>query len=215
VSRDAGASNDADATAYGVFVGMRAAVRRRLGRTDVGGLRVAVQGLGHVGGALCALLAEAGARLWVTDLDAQRRARAAAAWRAEVVAPDAIFDQDVDIFAPCALADALDATTIPRLRCRVVAGSANNQLADPALADELARRQILWAPDIAINGGGALSAASSISSDSGAATLHARLDTIGALLDGIFARAEREHVSTLAAAERTARERFTAMGGRP
>jgi leucine dehydrogenase len=212
VSHDA--ALDADATAYGVLVGMRTAVRRRLGRAGLGGLRVAVQGLGHVGAALCARLAAAGARLWVTDLDARACARAAARWHAEVVAPDAIFDQDVDVLAPCALADALDATTIPRLRCRVVAGSANNQLADPALADELTRREILWAPDIAINGGGALGAAASISSDAGAATLRARLDTIGALLDGIFARAEREHVSTLAAAERTARERFAAMGGR-
>jgi leucine dehydrogenase len=96
----------------------------------------------------------------------------------------------------------------------VIAGSANNQLADPALADELTRWQILWAPDIAINGGGALGAASSVSSDAGAAMLRTRLDTIGALLDGIFARAEREQVSTLAAAERTARERFAVMGGR-
>ena len=217
VSRDAGGASDgAEATAYGVFVGLGAAVRWRLRRADLDGIRVAVQGLGRVGAALCRRLAAAGARLWVTDLDPDKRARAAAEYRAVPVEPGAIFDLDVDVFAPCALADAIDATTLPRLRCAVVAGSANNQLAAPALADELTARDILWAPDIAINAGGTLSAASSIAPDDpGGATLRARLDTLGALLGGIFERAARERVSTLVAAERTARERFAAMGGRP
>ena len=217
VSRDAGGANDAaEATAYGVFVGLRTAVRRRLGRADLDGVKVAVQGLGRVGASLCRRLEAAGARLWVTDLDAERCARIAAGGRATVVAPGAICGLDVDVFAPCALADALDATTIPLLRCRVVAGSANNQLADPALADELERRDILWAPDIVINAGGALGAASSVSLDAADGTrLRARLDMLGPLLDGIFERAARERISTLAAAERTARERFAAMGGHP
>jgi leucine dehydrogenase len=214
VSRE-GKSDGAAATAYGVFAGLRAAVRRRLGRDNVRGLRVAVQGLGRVGAALCALLADGGARLWVTDLDPQVQARLAGRWGATMVLPDAIVDQDVDVFAPCALSDALDAETIPRLRCSVVAGSANNQLAEPALADELVRRGILWAPDIAITSGGAIAAASSISDDDGGQQLRARLDAIGALVDGVFARAERERVSPLVAAERIARERFAAMGGRP
>jgi leucine dehydrogenase len=216
VSRDAGGERDgAAATAYGVFVGLRAAVRRRLGRELADGVTVAVQGLGRVGAALCAHLAAAGARLWVTDLDGERRARAARDLGAVAVEPDAIFDQPVEVFAPCALGDVLDATTIARLRSRVIAGSANNQLADPALADELERRGILWAPDFVINAGGAIAAASAVSRDDATGALRARLDTIGALLDGILARAERERTSTLSAAERTARERFAAMGGRP
>jgi leucine dehydrogenase len=217
VSRDAvGPGDGAEATAYGVFVGLRASVRWRLGRADLEGVKVAVQGLGRVGESLCRRLAQARARLWVTDLDGERRARVAAELGATAVAPDAIFALDVDVLAPCALADALDAATVPQLRCRVVAGSANNQLADPALADELAGREILWAPDIAINVGGAIAAASSISSEGGGvAPLHARLDTIGTLLTGIFERAARERTSTLVAAERTARERFAAMGGQP
>ncbi|HEX8952558.1 MAG TPA: Glu/Leu/Phe/Val dehydrogenase family protein, partial [Polyangia bacterium] len=217
VSRDAGGSSDAaDATAYGVFVGLRAAVRWRLGRAELAGVKVAVQGLGRVGASLCRRLAGAGARLWITDLDERRRTQLARELGAIAVRPDEILALDVDVVAPCALADALDATTVPRLRCRVVAGSANNQFADPALADELARREILWAPDIAINAGGAIGAASSISLDSaGGAPLRARLETIGTLLTGIFERAARERTSTLVAAERTARERFAAMGGRP
>jgi leucine dehydrogenase len=217
VSRDAGGASDAaDATAYGVFVGLRAAVRHRLGRSDLDGVKVAVQGLGRVGGALVRRLAKAGARLWITDRDPQRRAAFATELGATAVDIDAIFGLDVDVFAPCALADALDAETVPRLRCRVVAGSANNQLADPALAEELTRREILWAPDIAINAGGSIGAASAISlDDAGGAPLRARLDTIGALLTGIFERAVHERTSTLVAAERTARERFAAMGGHP
>jgi leucine dehydrogenase len=130
------------------------------------------------------------------------------------VPAERIVDQEVDVFSPCALADVLDAHTIPRLRCAVVAGSANNQLADPTLADVLAERRILYAPDIAINVGGALGgAAANVGAD--AAELRARLDGVGALLDGIFARAEQEGVATHAAAERTARERFAALGGRP
>jgi leucine dehydrogenase len=214
VSREEpGRSDGAWATAYGVVAGMRAAVRRRLGG-KLRGRTVSVQGLGRVGTALCALLVEAGARLWVSDLDGEACARARQKWGATVVDPGAIVDQDVDVFAPCALADVLDAVTIPRLRCRVVAGSANNQLAEPELADTLCRRGILWAPDIAISGGAALAAASGLTGDDSAARL-GRLDSIGALLDGIFARAEREGTSTLAAAERTARERFAAMGGKP
>jgi leucine dehydrogenase len=153
--------------------------------------------------------------LWVTDVSGDARARAAE-WRATFVEPGAIFDQEVDVFAPCALADALDATTVPRLRCRVIAGSANNQLAAPEIADELTRRGILWAPDIAINAGGTIGAASAVSvEDAGGAALRARLDALGSLLDGIFARAERERTSTLVAAERIARERIAALGGRP
>ena len=213
VARHAGAPPDtAASTAYGVLVGLRAAVARRLGRSALAGLRVAVQGLGQVGATLCRLLADAGARLWVTDLDPAAVARVTGALGAVAVAPGAIFDQEVDVLAPCALADALDARTVPRLRCAVVAGSANNQLADPALADVLAARRILYAPDIAISAGGALAAAN-LGGDP--AALRARLDRLGPLLDGIFARAEREGTSTHVAAERTARERFEAMGGRP
>lgn len=212
VSRD---DDDAAATAYGVLVGLRAAARRRLGHDDVGRLRVAVQGLGRVGAELCARLAAAGARLWVSDLDQGRCEHARARWRATPVPPEVIVDQEVDVFAPCALGDVIDAPTVARLRCRVVAGSANNQLADAALADALARRDILWAPDIAINAGGAIGAASHVSRDDGGASLRARLDGIGARLDAIFERAARERTTPLVAAERTARERFVASGGRP
>lgn len=196
-------------TAYGVLVGLRAAVRRRLGRASLDGVRVAVQGLGHVGRSLCRQLSAAGAWLVVADVDERLAADVASELGAVAVAPEAILDQAVDIFAPCALGDVLTADTVARLRCTVVGGSANNPLADPALADVLAGRDILYAPDIAISAGGVLGAAGGDD-----AVVRARLDGIAALLDGIFARAEREHVSTHTAAERIARDRLVAMGGR-
>ena len=202
-------ADNADSTAYGVLVGIRAALRRRLGRSALDGVSVAVQGLGRVGHSLCQKLAQAGARLVVTDLDRHLVDRVVGELGAAAVAPGAIFDCEVDVFSPCALGDVLDAESVPRLRCAVVAGSANNPLAIPACADLLAARDILYAPDIAISAGGVLGAAGGDGQ-----VVRGRLEGIAALLEGIFARAERDHTSTHAAAERIARERMVAMGGR-
>ncbi|MGZ3405194.1 MAG: Glu/Leu/Phe/Val dehydrogenase dimerization domain-containing protein [Polyangia bacterium] len=210
VNPHAPGADNADATAYGVLVGLRAAVKRRLGRASLDGVSVAVQGLGRVGHSLCRQLAGAGARLLVTDLDGERVAAVVRELGAVAVGPDAIFERAVDVFAPCALGEVLDAGTVQRLGCAIVGGSANNPLADPALADALAARGILYAPDIAISAGGVLGAAGG-----DPRVVRARLDSIAALLEGIFARAERERISTHVAAERIARERLVAMGGRP
>jgi leucine dehydrogenase len=210
VNPHAPGTDTAEPTAYGVLVGMRVAVRRRLGRDSFDGLRVAVQGLGRVGHSLCRWLAEAGARLVVTDVDPERVTAVVRDFGAVAVAPEAIFASPVDVFAPCALGDVIDANTAMQLDCTVVAGSANNPLADDALADVLAARGILYAPDIAMSAGGVLGAAGG-----DPPVVRARLETLGALLDGIFARAEREHVTPHIAAERIARGRLQAMGVRP
>jgi leucine dehydrogenase len=118
------------ATAFGVFEALRAAAEVCLGRSDLEGLRVAVQGLGNVGMPLCGYLSAAGAALVVSDLDANRCARAAAAYGATVVAPEEIHTRQVDVFAPAALGAVLNDTTIPRLGCHIVCGGANNQLAE-------------------------------------------------------------------------------------
>ena len=143
-------------TAYGVLMAIRAAVEHRLGRADLAGLRVAVQGLGNVGMPLCGYLYEAGARLVVTDLDPARAAQAETAFAATAVAPDAIYDRDVDLFAPCALGAVLNDRTIPRLRARVVCGGANNQLAERRHAAALAARGITYVPDYVANAGGVI-----------------------------------------------------------
>jgi leucine dehydrogenase len=212
VSRQDGSGPDgAVATAEGVVQGMKVAVRRRLGRADLAGLTVAVQGLGRVGRSLCRRLAAEGASLIVSSLDPRDVDAVAHELGAARVAPDAIFDQPADVFAPCALADAIDDRSAPRLKCAVVAGSANDQLAAPRLAEALARRGILYAPDFVINAGGVLAAA--FGGDG--RLLSRKLESIGVLLEAIFDRAERERISTQLAAERTARERMSANGGRP
>ena len=192
-------------TAYGVLVGIRTAVKLRLGRESLRGVRVAVQGLGRVGRQLCRLLSDEGAQLIVTDVDARLPAEAVSELSAAAVAPDAIYDQEVDVFSPCALADAIDARTVPRLRCAVVAGSANNPLAEPRVADALAARDILYAPDVVVNAGGVLGA---VGGD--ARTVRARLDAIGPLLEEVIARARQDRSSTEAAAEALARDRMRA-----
>jgi leucine dehydrogenase len=143
-------------TAYGVFMAIRAAVLHRLGRTGLAGLKVAVQGLGHVGMPLCGHLHEVGAGLVVADVNPKRTAEAARRFGAQGVEPEAIFAQPVDLFAPCALGGVLDDRTIPRLQARLIAGGANNQLALARHDAMLAERGILYVPDYIANAGGVI-----------------------------------------------------------
>jgi leucine dehydrogenase len=158
----AAASGDpSPVTAEGVFRGLRLCVERALKR-DLAGVRVAVQGVGHVGGQLARKLHAAGAKLILTDVNAEQLARVAAATDAEVVAPSQIFDVDCDVFAPCALGGAISLDTLPRLRARVIAGAANNQLADAEAGRALFSRGLVYAPDYVLNGGGIISVAGEI-----------------------------------------------------
>src|SRR5260370_3764950 len=142
------------ATAFGVFEALRAAAEVCLGRSDLEGLRVAVQGLGNVGMPLCGYLSAAGAALVVSDLDGNRCAQAAAAYGATLAAPEEIHAQQVDVFVPAALGAVLNDATIPCLRCRVVCGGANNQLAEARHDAALAVRGIVFLPDYFAEAGG-------------------------------------------------------------
>lgn len=141
-------------TALGVFAGIRATAHARLGSDDLEGLRVAVQGLGHVGYALAEQLHAVGAELLVSDLDSGRVQLAIEQLGAQPVAADAFLTTPCDILAPCGLGGVLNAQTVGQLRCAAVAGAANNQLASPDIADEMEARGILYAPDYVINSGG-------------------------------------------------------------
>ncbi|MDH4561920.1 Glu/Leu/Phe/Val dehydrogenase dimerization domain-containing protein [Pseudomonas sp. BN411] len=141
-------------TALGVFAGIRATAHARLGSDDLEGLRVAVQGLGHVGYALAEQLHAVGAELLVSDLDTGRVQLAIEQLGAQPVAADAFLTTPCDILAPCGLGGVLNAQTVGQLRCAAVAGAANNQLASPEIADEMEARGILYAPDYVINSGG-------------------------------------------------------------
>ena len=149
-----GSGDPSPYTALGVRRGLEAAVQHALGRKSLDGIRVSVQGVGHVGYFLCKELHALGARLTVTDVDPARVERVKVEFGAASVPADAIFDVDADVFAPCALGAILDDATIPRLKVRVVAGAANNQLAEPGHGDALLARGIHYAPDYAINAGG-------------------------------------------------------------
>lgn len=143
-------------TARGVAAGLRAALGAATGSETPGGRSILVQGTGNVGGPLARELAREGAEVLVSDVDSGRAEALAAEIGAEVVAPAAALATPCDVLAPCAIGGVLDAETISRLECRIVAGSANNQLATPEDADRLHRAGILYAPDYVINGGGAL-----------------------------------------------------------
>ncbi|WPP45154.1 Leu/Phe/Val dehydrogenase [Pseudomonas sp. AN-1] len=196
-------------TAYGVFVGLKAAVRHRLGRDDLKGLKVAIQGVGQVGFGLARHLREAGAELFVTDIVAANVQRAVDELGAQAVRQQDIYGLDVDVFAPCALGAIVNPHSLEALRAPVIAGAANNQLASPELAEELRSRSCLYAPDYAINAGGIIDVAFQ-RGDATPAELRAHLDGIGATLAEIFARADAEGATTTAVADRLARERLQA-----
>jgi leucine dehydrogenase len=148
-------------TAEGVRRGIRLCVRRALNR-DLAGVTVAIQGVGHVGAYLAEKLAADGAKLVICDVNAEQAAAVAAKTGAQVVAPDAIFDAEAEVFAPCALGGAISPATLPRLKARVIAGGANNQLADLATGQAVFDAGLTYAPDFVINGGGIINVAGEI-----------------------------------------------------
>lgn len=158
----AAASGDpSPVTAEGVFRGVRLCVERALNR-DLKGVRVAIQGVGHVGAYLAEKLHAAGAQLIIADVNQTALNDVAAKTGAEIVPTDAIFDVEADVFAPCALGGAISNATLPRLKVKVIAGGANNQLADAMIGQTVFDRGILYAPDYVINGGGIINVAAEI-----------------------------------------------------
>ena len=150
-----GSGDPSPVTALGVFMGLKACVgEANDGNEDLTDCRVALQGIGHVGFHLGKLLVEAGAKLTVTDVNEARLREAAEELGAEVVAPQDIYTTDCDVFAPCALGAILNDRTIPLLKCGIVAGAANNQLAEERHGEDLLERGIIYAPDFVINAGG-------------------------------------------------------------
>lgn len=195
------------ATAYGTFIGIKAAVKEKLGRDSLEGLRVAVQGVGNVGFDLARQLKAAGVQLWVTDIHREPLLQAGKELGATVVAPDEIFGLDVDVFAPCALGAILNDSTIPQLKAKVVAGASNNQLAEPHHGVELMKRGILYAPDYVINAGGIIDVYHErIGFDRAALLKH--IEGIHDNLMEVFERARKEERPTGEVADAIAEERF-------
>ncbi|REK71285.1 Leu/Phe/Val dehydrogenase [Paenibacillus paeoniae] len=196
-------------TAYGVFLGIGASLRRLFGSESLLHRSVAVQGLGKVGYQLCRYLKEAGARLTVTDLDARLVRKAAKEFGASVSLPANIMAVPCDVLAPCALGGVLDDGAIGRLNCRIVAGAANNQLAEERHGDKLRKRGILYAPDYVINAGGIIVTASELSGGD-AAQAKRNVESIYGTLTRVYDLAEAQSLSTSAAANRLAENLFRA-----
>jgi leucine dehydrogenase len=192
-------------TARGVFHGIRASLRHAFGSDDPAGRTVLVQGTGAVGGKLARLLLEAGSTVLVTDVD-EERARATGA---TMVTAEEALETECDVYAPCALGATLNAETIPKLRCRIVAGGANNQLATPEDGERLRAAGILHAPDFLINAGGAMHGIGLEQLGWDEDELARRVEGIGETLTRIFEWADREGITTDEAAERLAAERLS------
>ena len=205
----AGSSDPSPMTALGVFETIKACARSALGTDELGGVRVAVQGVGHVGEALVRLLAAEGAKITVADVAADRATALAADVGADVVAPDEIVGTECEVFAPCALGGVVNDDTLPRFRCKIVAGGANNVLAEPRHADELDSAGILYAPDYVANGGGMIQLACE-STGEDMDRIRARVRAIGETVTKVIESARAEGINTAQAADRLAERRIEA-----
>lgn len=211
--RDSGPMDPSPFTALGVFSGIQASVAHRFGSDDLRDRSVLVEGVGAVGEPLSRRLADAGAEVLVADLDEDRARRVAGDVGGTWVPLSEVLAHPCDVYAPCAVGATLGSDTIPGMRCSIVAGAANNQLADTTDADRLHDRGILFAPDFVINGGGAMAFTLIYQGEEAQEALEASVEEIGPRLTEIFNEAARSGVTPWRAAH-TLAERVLARGPR-
>jgi leucine dehydrogenase len=204
-----GSGDSGPATALGVIQGMRACLQAKYASSDLSGRTVAVQGTGSVGRAIVEQLVRAGAEVTIADIDSKRVEQVAATYAVHVISPEEIMKLPVDIFCPCALGAVINDATAAELRCQIVCGSANNQLAEERHGDFLANRGILYAPDYVVNAGGALWSIESLApggfnrqrAESSVARIY---ETTTAVIE----LAREQHISTARAADLLAEQRI-------
>ena len=207
-----GGGDPSPMTAWGVLCGLRACLEETDGRADFRGFKVALPGLGKVGFALAGYLHEAGAELIVADPDEARTQKAESELGARIVDVDAILEQDCDILAPCAAGGIFNADTIPRLRCRIIGGGANNQLLTEDDGDAIHARGVLYAPDFAINAGGLINVADELTPGGyRRERAKAKTESIFDTLKTIFAQAKQRAVPPHRLAVTLAQERIQAV----
>lgn len=202
-----GGGNSGIITAFGVWKGMKAVAKELFGTDSLQGLTVAVQGLGKVGYHLVGHLVSEGARVIASDINQENADRAAKDYGITIVDPEEIMTVECDIFSPNALGAILNDESIPRLKCKAVAGAANNQLAEPRHADMLAERGILYAPDYVINAGGLIQVCDELEGYNKERAFR-KAGMIYQRLLNIFAMAKAENISTAVAADKMAEERI-------
>ncbi len=200
--------NPSPITAKGVFEGIKIALKHKHGTTSLDGVTVAVQGIGNVGYSLCEMLAEAGAKLIVSDTNQEALERASDMLSADIVTQDNIYSTKADIFAPCARGAILTQDTIRALKANIVAGAANNQLSAPECGTLLFEKEILYVPDYVINGGGIINVASEILRITDPIWVEEKLIQLMVTLNGILQQSREENQPTDIIAGMVARERL-------
>ncbi|MEH7354104.1 branched-chain amino acid dehydrogenase [Neobacillus drentensis] len=199
--------NPSPVTAFGVYRGMKAAAKEAFGSDSLEGKIVAVQGVGNVAYTLCQYLHEEGAQLIVTDINKEAVNRAVEAFGARAVDPDEIYGVECDIYAPCALGATINDETIPQLKAKVIAGSANNQLKDTRHGDIIHEMGIVYAPDYVINAGGVINVADELYGYNQERAMK-KVEQLYATIEKVIEISKRDGIPTYAAADRMAEERI-------
>ncbi|ADH99760.1 branched-chain amino acid dehydrogenase [Salisediminibacterium selenitireducens] len=202
--------NPSPVTAYGVYVGMKAAAKEAFGDDSLEGRTVAVQGVGNVSYKLCDYLHKEGAKLIVTDINKDAVKRAVEDFGAKAVDVDDIYSQDADIYSPCALGATINDETIPQLKARVIAGAANNQLRESRHGDIIQDKGIVYAPDYVINSGGVINVSDELIGYNRERALK-KVETIYDNISKIFEISKRDGIASYKAADRMAEERIETM----
>ena len=205
-----GSGDPAPFTAYGALQGLMATLNRKFGNEEIGKYSYAVQGLGHIGMEFVKLLKERGAKLFVADLNPALVARAVDEYGAEAVKPEEIYDVAADVFSPCAFEYAINEATLPRLKAKVICGTANNQMSH-VTGVEAAKRGILYAPDYAVNAGGVMNVSLEIDGYNRERAMRL-MRNIYHTLGKVYDLSERDGITPQYAADRIAEARITSIG---
>ena len=204
-----GSGDPSPFTAYGVFVGMKACAHKQWGNDNLSGKKVLVQGVGHVGQYLVGHLVDAGAKVYITDINETRIKETTDKYDVTFIKPADMLTLDMDIYAPCALGATVNSDTIPQLKCSVIAGAANNQLAEEKVhGRQLIERGIIYAPDFLINAGGLINVAAETSGSYNREKVTKDVEKIYNRILDIFSLSEAEKITTQEAAIRIAQQRM-------
>ncbi len=204
-----GSGDPSPFTAYGVFVGMKACAKKHWGNDSLAGKKVMVQGVGHVGQYLVGHLTEAGAKVYITDINEARIKETVDKYKAEYVEPSKMLDMELDIYAPCALGATVNSDTIPMLKCPIIAGAANNQLAvEKEHGRQLIEKGIIYAPDFLINAGGLINVAAEADGSYNREKVTKDVEKIYQRILDIFTLSETDNITTQEAAMKIAQKRI-------
>lgn len=206
-----GSGDPSPVTAYGVYVSMKASAKEVWGSDNLSGKKVLVQGIGHVGESLVGHLTKDGAKVYINDISEERLKAAAAKYKAEVVSADKMFDLDIDIYAPCALGATVNDDTLGKLKCTIICGAANNQLADEKVHGVAVGKQgILYAPDFVVNAGGIINVFYELEGYNRERAL-AHAEKIYDTTFNLFQLAKKEGIPTYMAANRLGEQRIESI----